>query len=64
MKNSAFHAALKFHFHHTLTSAATQPTANSVRADQAVTLQQTGRAVRDVPQIASRRPVVEALRDL
>jgi hypothetical protein len=32
----------------TLTSAATQPTASSVRADQTVSLQQTGRAVRDV----------------
>lgn len=32
----------------TLTSAATQPTASSVRTDQAVSLQQTGRAVRDV----------------
>lgn len=32
----------------TLTSAAAQPTANSVRNDQAVTLQQTGRAIRDV----------------
>ena len=32
----------------TLTNASTQPTANSVRNDQAVTLQQTGRAVRDV----------------
>jgi hypothetical protein len=31
-----------------LTSAATPPTASSVRADQAVILQQTGRAVRDV----------------
>lgn len=34
--------------HVTLTSAATQPTASSVRNDQAVTLQQTGRAVRNV----------------
>jgi hypothetical protein len=32
----------------TLTNAATQPTASSVRSDQAVTLQQTVRAVRDV----------------
>jgi hypothetical protein len=32
----------------TLTTATTQPTANSVRNDQAVTLQQTGRAVQDV----------------
>lgn len=32
----------------TLTNASTQPTASSVRNDQAVTLQQTGRAVRDV----------------
>lgn len=32
----------------TLTSAATQPTASSIRTAQAVTLQQTGRAVRDV----------------
>ena len=32
----------------TLTSASTQPAASSVRNDQAVTLQQTGRAVRDV----------------
>lgn len=31
-----------------LTSAAVQPTASSARADQAVMLQQTGRAVRDV----------------
>ncbi len=32
----------------TLTNAAAQPTASSVRSDQAVTLQQNGRAVRDV----------------
>ena len=32
----------------TLANASTQPTASSVRNDQAVTLQQTGRAVRDV----------------
>jgi hypothetical protein len=32
----------------TLTNATTQPTANTVRNDQAVTLQQTGRAIRDV----------------
>lgn len=32
----------------TLTNAAAQPTASTVRTDQAVTLQQTGRAVRDV----------------
>ncbi len=32
----------------TLTNASTQPTASSVRNDQAVTLQQTGRAIRDV----------------
>ena len=32
----------------TLASAAIQPTASSVRADQAVTLQQTGRAVQNV----------------
>lgn len=32
----------------TLTTATTQPTASSVRNDQATTLQQTGRAVRDV----------------
>ncbi len=31
-----------------LTSAATQPTASSVRTNQAVTLQQTGRAVQDI----------------
>lgn len=31
-----------------LTSTTTQPTASSVRNDQAVTLQQTGRAIRDV----------------
>ena len=32
----------------TLTNTSTQPTASSVRNDQAVTLQQTGRAIRDV----------------
>jgi hypothetical protein len=32
----------------TLTKASAQPTANSVRTNQAVTLQQTGRAIRDV----------------
>jgi hypothetical protein len=32
----------------TLTTAATQPTAGTVRNDQAVRLQQTGRAIRDV----------------
>jgi hypothetical protein len=32
----------------TLTSASTQPTASSVQNEQAVTLQQTGRAIRDV----------------
>jgi hypothetical protein len=32
----------------TLSKASTQPTANSVRSNQAVTLQQTGRAIRDV----------------
>ncbi|SRR6266700_5219385 len=32
----------------TLTNAVAQPTGNTVRTDQAVTLQQTGRAVRDV----------------
>ncbi|MBA2287396.1 MAG: hypothetical protein H0W02_18140 [Ktedonobacteraceae bacterium] len=32
----------------TLTHAAAQPTASTVRNDQAVTLQQTGRAIRDV----------------
>ena len=32
----------------TLTKASAQPTANSVRSNQAVTLQQTGRAIRDV----------------
>jgi hypothetical protein len=32
----------------TLTKASTQPTANSVRIDQAITLEHTGRAVRDM----------------
>lgn len=32
----------------TITKTSTQPTASSVRNDQAVTLQQTGRAIRDV----------------
>ena len=45
----------------TLTNAATAPTANSVRTDQVVTLEQTGRAVRDLKVQSVQLPIGPAV---